>query len=375
VIADLRIGIDARELLGETTGVGRYLGELLRRWTTRPDAVRRRFVLYAPELPALSFPASTVQHRIGGAGRGTWWEQTWLRRAVRADRPHVFFAPAYTAPIETSVRLVVTIHDVSFAAHPEWFRVREGARRRWLTGYAARQAAVVLTVSRFSKAEIARHLAVPEDRIRVIYEGVEPRVVPAASTIARQPLVLFAGSILNRRRLPDLLAAFARARRRVPDARLVIAGANRSWPRLDLSAVAHAHGVERDVEIRDYIPDAGLAALYARASAFAFLSEYEGFGIPPLEALAANVPSVVLDTPVAREIYGDAALYVPPDDIAATADALVALLTSRDTRAALLVHRDAVLSRYSWDAAAAATLEALERAAAARSLGPPRASV
>lgn len=356
----LRIGVDARELLGDATGVGRYLGELMRRWTARPDADSRRFILYAPEALTLPLPATAVHHRIGGNGRGTSWEQTWLRRAVRTDRPDVFFAPAYTAPVGTGVPLVVTIHDVSFAAHPEWFRVREGLRRRWLTGYAARSAELVLTVSNFSRSEIRRHFTVDAARIRVIYEGLAPRIGHPPPPSGRPPLVLYVGSILNRRRVPDLIAAFARARRSVPDARLVVVGDDRSWPRLDLNASAYAHEVERHVDIRRYVPDDELTRLYADASVFAFLSEYEGFGIPPLEALAANVPPIVLDTAVAREICGDAAVFVPPDDIVATADALTRLLTSAEARAAVLAHAPAVLSRYSWDTAAAATLEAIE---------------
>src|SRR6476469_3841331 len=113
----LTIGIDARELLGDATGVGRYLGELLRRWTRRPDAATRRLVLYTPEsLPFLqSVPdTASVQEIVAGSGRGTWWEQTHLRRAVRASPPDVFFAGAYTAPLALGVPLAVTIHDVSF---------------------------------------------------------------------------------------------------------------------------------------------------------------------------------------------------------------------------------------------------------------------
>ena len=116
--------------------------------------------------------------------------------------------------------------------------------------------------------------------------------------------MLYVGSIFNRRRLPDLIAAFARAAHDMPRARLVIAGADRSWPAQDLAAVAAAQGLGSRVELRHYVSDTELAALYARASVFAFLSEYEGFGLTPLEALASNVPIVVLDTPVAREVYG-----------------------------------------------------------------------
>ncbi len=132
--------------------------------------------------------------------------------------------------------------------------------------------------------------------------------------------MLFVGSLFNRRRLPDLIAAFARATTALPDARLVIVGDNRTWPRQDLQRRrrgARRHGADG---VPQLYPGrhAGLA-LRPRASVFAFFSEYEGFGLTPLEAMAAGVPPVVLDTPVAREVYGDAAFYVQPGDIAGAA--------------------------------------------------------
>src|SRR6266540_4487024 len=302
----LTIGIDARELLGEPTGVGRYLGELLRRWAARPDAASRRFVLYTPEsLPFVNTvpPEANVREIVAGSGRGTWWEQTHLRRAVRSNPPDVFFAGAYTAPLALGVPLAVTIHDVSFAARPEWFRPREGARRRLLTRQAARAADVVFTVSEFSRREILERLAVPPDRVRVISQGVTPR---APGTGPREPLILFVGSVFNRPRLPATIAAFAAATATRPDARLVVAGADRSYPPLDLAGLAAEAGVGARVEIRNYVPEAELASLYARAAVFVFLSEYEGFGFTPLEALSAGIPIVVLDTPIAREVSGDA---------------------------------------------------------------------
>lgn len=357
----LTIGVDARELLGESTGVGRYLHELLRRWIAREDAAKRRFVLYTPEPLAFvkDLPsAANVREVVAGSGRGTWWEQTHLRRAIKSDPPDVFFAGAYTAPLALRLPLAVTIHDVSFAAHPEWFRPREGARRRLLTRQAARSADVVFTDSAFSQREIIERLSVAAERIRVIPPGVTCRT-PGA--VPREPLVLFAGSVLNRRRLPQLIAAFAKATDDRQDARLVIAGADRSYPPLDLAGVAAEAGIAGRVTIRDYVPEEELNALYARACLFVFLSEYEGFGMTPLEALSARVPIVVLDTMIAREVYGDAAWYVPGDaPLSATADAIRTLLTDPARAAALLARAPAILQRFSWDTAAAQTLAGIE---------------
>jgi glycosyltransferase involved in cell wall biosynthesis len=360
----LTIGIDARELLGEPTGVGRYLGELLRRWTTRDDRASRRFLLYTPEpLPFVAtVPAdANVREVVAGSGRGTWWEQTHLRRAVRSNPPDVFFAGAYTAPLALGVPLAVTIHDVSFAAHPEWFRPREGARRRLLTRQAARAAEIVFTDSEFSRGEILERLTVPPERVRVIPPGVTRRTPGPGSA---EPLVLYVGSLFNRRRLPATITAFAAATATRPGAKLLIVGADRTYPAQDLAGLAAEAGVGRRVQIREYVPENELDALYASASVFVFLSEYEGFGLTPLEALSAGVPIVVLDTPVAREVYGEAAWYVPVEGtIKDAATAILALIEHREARDRILSAAPAVLARYSWDTAADQTLAAIEQVA------------
>ena len=123
------------------------------------------------------------------------------------------------------------------------------------------------------------------------------------------------------------------------------------------------HGVAKKTTFLSYISDEELARLYGRARVFVFLSEYEGFGLTPLEALAAGVPAVVLDTPVAREVYKNAAVFVRPDDIDGAANAIHGLLVEPGTAAPLLAHAGAVLREYSWDDAAARTLTEIERAA------------
>jgi glycosyltransferase involved in cell wall biosynthesis len=380
----LRIGMDARERVGATSGVGRYLGELLQRWTARKDAAARRFILYSPKPLHVPLGEGSAEARIVPGGAGTWWEQTALRSAVRSDKPDVFFAPAYTAPLGLGMPFAVTIHDISFIAHPEWFRPRERLRRRLLTTHAARAARVIFTDSEFSRSEIEKRLKVEPQRVRVIPPGVTPpgsrptdsgsRTPDPAPRIpapgsrtpdpgSRPPLVLFVGSLFNRRRLPDLIAAFARASSTLPDARLVIVGADRTWPAQDLGGAAASCGAGAKVQLLNYVGENELRDLYARASVFAFLSEYEGFGLTPLEALTAGVPIVVLDTPVAREVYGAAAEYVPRGDIEATAAALGRFLRSPAAGREQLARASDVLARYSWERAAEETLGHIERIA------------
>ena len=360
----MRIAIDGRELSGETTGVGRYLHHLLGEWARLADAAAHQFSIYSPTgrlgLPP-DFPGEVVT--VPGDG-GTRWEQGQFARALRKDRPDVLFAPGYTAPLIHGIPTVLVIHDVSFLAHPEWFGRREGLRRRLLVRLSSGRAKRILTVSEFSRDEIVRRLGIPVNRVRVIRHGLPaPR---AAATAAREPLVLYVGSLFNRRHIPELIDGFARVAATDSRLRLMLVGRNRTHPPQDPEALARAAGIGDRVVVRDWIDDEALADAYARASAFAFLSEYEGFGFTPLEALAAGVPPVVLDTPVAREIYGDAAVRIPSPAPAAIAAALADVLKPDGaTRRAVLSAAADVLARYSWPDAARDTLTAIEEAARA----------
>jgi glycosyltransferase involved in cell wall biosynthesis len=145
----------------------------------------------------------------------------------------------------------------------------------------------------------------------------------------------------------------------MPDARLEIVGDNRTIPRIDIESLVAASGAADRIALHSYLPDAALSAWYARAQAFVFLSEYEGFGLTPLEALSAGVPIVVLDTPVAREVYGSAALYVDRPEPALIDAALARLLTDEAERARILAAGRDTLARYSWRTCAARVLEVL----------------
>ena len=357
----MRVGIDARELSGNPTGVGRYLAGLIREWLLTTSVHRHELVLYAHR-PIAWLPKGYDVRVLPGTG-GTMWEQRTLARAIAKDGIEVLFSPAYSTPLMTGVPRVVALHDVSFAAHPEWFTWREGTRRRFLARRSAAAAQAVVTISEFSKAEITRLFGTPTSSIHVIPPGIDAPISRSqAASTSGGPSVLYVGSIFNRRRIPDLVAAFARLVARHGDAALHLVGDNRSHPHQDIGAIISGSRAALRIHWHRYAPELELQELYAQARAFAFLSEYEGLGLTPLEALAVGIPSVLLDTSVAREACGEAALYVPLGDIDAIADALEALLYDEERRRTLLAAAPAVLSRFDWSRAASATLAILESA-------------
>ena len=370
----MRIGIDARELCGHRTGVGRYLAGLLQEWSCADRARCHEFILYAPQPHGIALDDRRFPTRIVAGTGGTRWEQHQLPAKISRDHLDVFFAPGYTAPLFSRVPLVVAIHDVSFAAHPEWFSAREGLRRRLMTRRTASVARAVTTLSEFSKRELVELLHVPESKIHIIRPGVSipnpnpqppaPRRDPSLQPPAPgpQPRVLYVGSIFNRRHLPDLIRAFGDLVRHCPEAQLDLVGEDRTHPREDIvAAIARERAGDR-IRWHHYVSEAELTALYGAARAFAFLSEYEGLGLTPLEAMARGVPSVLLETPVAREACGAAALYVRKGDLAATTDALKQLLFDDIVRGRLLRDAPGVLAKYDWPRAATETLAVLEGA-------------
>jgi len=189
-----------------------------------------------------------------------------------------------------------------------------------------------------------------------------PTPVPSRQPPAPAPRVLFVGSIFNRRHVVDLIHAFTPIARARPDAALDIVGDNRSYPYEDLRRTIDGEGLQTAVQWHSYVTDERLRDLYANARAFAFLSEYEGLGLTPLEALAAGVPPLLMDTPVARESCGDAALYVPGHDQPGVTRALEVVLFDDSARQRLLDAAPQVLARYSWPRAARETLSVLEAA-------------
>ncbi len=362
------IGVDARELQGRPTGTGRYLRNLLRLWTA---GAGDRFVAYfngpPPADPVLAHPRILCRGlRPRG---GLLWQERSLPRAARVDGVQVFFSPAYTCPLALDLPRVTAVHDLSFFSHPQDFGPLDGLRRRVLVAASLRASRTVLACSEFTRREITDHFPDLADRILHVPLGRDndlppppPRAEARAGRGARGPYLLTVGAILNRRCLPELLHAVALLRRPWPRLRLDVVGENRTHPRLDLEGLVHRLDLESHVQLLGFASEATLAECYAAADAAVFLSEYEGFGLPALEAAARGVPLVVSRRPSLGEIFGEAALLVEPRDVGAIAGALDRLLREEALRQSLVSRGRALAARYSWADTAAQTLRALHRA-------------
>jgi glycosyltransferase involved in cell wall biosynthesis len=304
------------------------------------------------------------------ARAGLLWQERRLPAAARQDGLDVLFCPAYTCPLSLHLPRVTTVHDLSFYALPGDFTWREGLRRRLTVAASVRASRRVLTVSEFSRRELVARFPEAASRILAVPHGADDDLSPPPGRDAARerlaldgPFVLTVGTVFGRRRLPVLLRAIALLRRRHPHVRLEVVGDLRSHPRRDGPALAARLGLARAVRYTGFASEAGLADRYAAADAAVFLSEYEGFGLPALEAMARGVPVVVSDRPALDEVFAGAALAVPLEDEAALAGALARVLEDGALRRDLVARGSALAARHSWAEAARRTRAALADAA------------
>lgn len=338
----MRVSVNTRILASPTTGVQRYLAELLER------------------MPVVRTLAPT--RRLAGLA-GHAWEQFVLPSRVRGS---VLWSPSNTGPLALC-RQVVTIHDLAPLDHPEWFNARFAAWYRFLIPHLARRAARVLVVSESTRQRLA-HYGVDANKVTMVYPGVgsqfRPRSVDeiaharASLGIPEGRYVLSVGSLEPRKNLGRLLAAWARLLPELPDdVALVVAGGK--GKRAVFADVPELRDLPAQVWLTDYVPEALLPALYAGADVFVFPSVYEGFGSPPLEAMACGAPVIAGNRTSLPEVVGDAGILVDPYDIDAIAAAISHVLKDPSIRPRLV---PAGLQRavgFSWDRAATETWDVL----------------
>ncbi len=343
----LSLTFNIRTLQAEQSGVQRYARELDRRWGSQIARVR-------------------PSHHAQGV-HGHVWEQCVLPARCRG---RLLFSPGNTGPLACRDQ-VVTIHDASTFDHPEAFSGLFGRWYRWLLPRLARRARAIITVSQFSRGRLSQRLGISPEKIVVVPNGVTPPVPRSEELIAQDAaqlrlpprFLLFVGSQDPRKNVQRLIEAFSRAR--LGDVELLLAGG--ADPRLfhpDGQPPTSVPGVRT----LGRVSDTALETLYRRAEGFVFPSLYEGFGLPPLEAMARGCPVLSSHATCLPEVCGPsweqngACLYFAPDSTEAIAAALESFCNiSTDTRHSMIEAGRRHAARFSWDRCAQATLDVLHR--------------
>ena len=292
------------------------------------------------------------------------FEQLVLPFEVARVRPDVLHCPDFIPPFRRTCPAVVTVHDLAFLRFPETLTA-ESRRYYGQVRRAVQSAERTIVVSAVTARDLAELLDLGPERVRVVHNGLDPRfrqpADPAATARLRArwalepPYLMFLGTLEPRKDLPTLLRGFAAVRAQHPDLLLALVG-RRGWLYEPIFAEIEVLGLRDVVRTIEDAADADLPPLLDGATAFAFPSRYEGFGLPPLEALARGVPSVVADTSSLPEVVGDAALLHPPGDHEALAAALLRLLEDQALRAELSSRGPVQAARFTWERAACETL-------------------
>ena len=299
--------------------------------------------------------------------RGHAWEQFILPLKVSDG---LLWSPSNTGPLAVE-RQVVTIHDVVSMDHPEWLNPRFAQWYSFLTPRLLRKVRSVLAISEFTRQRIIAHCPEVEQKIQVVHNGVSVRFRPVEADLITQsrerlaipsPHYLLAlGSLEPRKNLSRLLQAWAAIQEQIPsDVWLVIAGAQ--GRRLVFGDVSFDYLPPR-VHLTGHVPDEFLPALYSGAIAAPYLSLYEGFGLPPLEAMACGTPPLTGNLASLPEVVGDAGVMVDPYDVDAIADGLLRLVEDSTLRAELSRKGLERVKQFSWEKTAGLTWQILKEAA------------
>ena len=276
----------------------------------------------------------------------------------------------YTAPLWARCPLVVTVHDISFVSHPEWFSQRDIRVLSRTVPWSMRSAKRVITVSELCRSEIIEHYGVPAEKVVCVPNAAGPAADPISDVDAEAEIsklgldsarqyVLAVGNLQPRKNLVRLFSAFRSVVASGLDVDLVIAGPEHYKAADVLDA---AHEARSRIRFTGYLSDRQLAACYARAAAFVFPSLYEGFGIPALEAMAHGVPVVSSQGGALPEVCGDAAMYFEPINVAAMANAIHQALTDTQLRERLISAGRARVQEFTWRRSAEKTLAVYEEA-------------
>lgn len=297
-----------------------------------------------------------------------FWEQAVLPFESAKEGIDLIHSLAFVQPLFSSCPGVVTIYDLSFLLFPEGFNPWKRLYLRYMTPYSARRSRRVIALSQSTKRDLSRLFGIPREKIEVIPCGVDPRFRPLNGNLVsrfrqrrRLPerMILFVGTIERRKNVSLLLEAYAQIQREIPHA-LVLAGA-KGWGADGIFAQAEELGLA-DVIFAGYVGQEELPLWYNAADLLAYPSLYEGFGLPPLEAMASGTPVLTSITSSLPEVMGDAGVLVNPKNAGEIARAMLKVLRDKGLQEEMRKRGLERAKRFTWQEAAEETVRVYEEA-------------
>lgn len=353
------IYVNGRFLLQNMTGVNRFAYELCKVWVQKGVS----FTLCCPPGSIKEcYDVSRFNIVVCGWGKSHVWEQLslplWFSK-VKGEKVLVSFTSL--GPLLTRKK-IITIHDLAFMANPEWYSRPYRLWYRLMTPLCAATSMRILTVSEFSKSEIMRRLSIDGRKINVIYNAVSSQFyVPTnrcknTREITGEKYILAVSSIDPRKNFSTLLKAFTQIKDK--ELKLYIVGGQANIYSTSIKELCNNIPTDR-IKWLGRVTDSELKEYYANAHAFIYPSIYEGFGIPPLEAMACGTPTIVSDIPPLQEVCGEASLYVSPLDVEDIAKKIALLVSDTELREKLRMAGYIRQKQFSWENSANAVCNLL----------------
>lgn len=362
----MTIAVDGNEAnVSMRVGVSVYTLNLLKYFRDQASA-RLRFKIFLKATPLEDMPQENQFFKYEIVKGKFLWSQIFLPLRLFSKKDvDVFFSPAHYTPRFCPVPQVVTIHDLAYLFYPNDFLKRDLFQLREWTKHSINNASKIIAVSKTTKKDIVKSYDIPEEKITVVYNGYEKKHGAFESklkaSLSKDPYILYVGTLQPRKNIQTLVKAFSKFKHLYPNFKLIIAG-KKGWLYDKIYEEVTDLGLEDDVYFTDFISDNQLVFLYKNAFCLVMPSFYEGFGIPPLEAMSFGCPVISSFTSSLPEISGDAALYFDPENPYDLIEKLKSLKEDPKLRRQLIKNGESKVKQFSWKKCAAETLSVIKSA-------------
>ena len=366
----MKIAVDGYELGADARGVGRAVHNIVSRlFSLHPEDA---FIIFTRHRAGIYDQPHVSEVVIPDRGGYLRWLNWPLWKALRAVRPDVFIATNYVLPFFPPSKSLLFEHDISVISHPEWYPRKYALGRKLLMKRSLARAMRIVVPSEYTRAEILGTFGIEPEKVKTIRYGVDDSFQRAEEGRIRDwkrkkkteghPVIGFLGSFFKRRHISDLIQAVDRLREEIPGTLLYLVG--RNFGAMSPREAAEVAAMDW-IRWEETLPEEDLPLYYSSLDVFAYLSEYEGFGFPPLEALACGTPAVVLNRTSLGEIFNGLAVLVENPEKEEVRTALRTALLDRETRARLGSEFARRKSGFSWHKTAGGVAALLEQMRAA----------